>query len=209
MMNQGYALLSSDVLKFYQGTDFSINKKEFFLTWYLSNYETRLSQLFETVFNIHTVSYSRKHLSALQYYLQDNISIVPKTQDEIKHELSKVPEHLKEIVSVSEYRFTDLTLSISFDIGTYFGEYLKREIPELYWDIVIDTESVLFGHLVLKKTGVATQYSLNQVMFVLTKQIYEKRANEDRLPNLFDTWANDFKGIRKDYLSMVNSWKKK
>lgn len=168
--------------------------------WFVGIRLERLGVLNKVVFNREEINFDKKELTALQYFLQDSITTNEKTEDIIKKEYNQLPKKLRKAHKIKPYQFVEPTYSIAFDVSIYFGELILMNIKKTEWNLETNPKMAQFGYPCIKKPSLKRVKLVPYwIVMTLVTQIFEKRATEERLFELYQTWENSFNGIKEDY----------
>lgn len=180
-----------------------------YFSWFLSIKNQRLKILYDAVFGSEDMTFSSEKLQAIQYFLEDNIVTKPRPLKEIEKIRQSLPKELQNIHKIPAHVFVEPTLSIMIDVGIYLAEYMRTEIPGLEWDMERESDMVYFGRPVLMKQGLAQRFCPSWLIEVVVDKVYDKRAKEDELLELFKIWKNNLEGKKMDLSAKVAGWAKK
>ena len=117
----------------------NLTKKQLdeYFTWFLRVKDDRLKYLSTFVFDSPGGSLTSERFVSLQYFMRDYLTTIPKTEEEIKTERENLPEAIRKIHKIKEYKFTPNSFSIMFDVGVYWGCLMKQTFPDLHWGIIL------------------------------------------------------------------------
>jgi hypothetical protein len=184
----------------------SIKEVEEYFDWFMTIKDSRLQYLMQTVFHLDEPSFSEKNIQTLHYFMVENIYIKSKTKEEIQTEIEQTPEAYKATHTVNPERLIEPTISIAIDIGIYIAEYLRKEVPDLKWDI--EKRNVeQYGRPML--IGENKYCCPSNFMSNFVDKIRSTKAKEDELLSIFKNYLDTFTGKGTDFRALVNSWSKK
>ncbi|HBG69913.1 MAG: hypothetical protein A2W93_14975 [Bacteroidetes bacterium GWF2_43_63] len=177
----------------------SMTKKDvkIYYDWFISIKDERLRMFNKAVFDTEEVELLVDNLEKVSEFFSGNIAARKLSEEEISLEREKLPNQLKTIHKVPDYELIEPTYSIMFDVGIYFSELLRKEIPGLEWGKSDKLKSdVSYGKPVLKKDGVFVTFFPQNIMHIAAMQMYKKTFKEGRMLELYQTWKDNFLGIK-------------
>lgn len=169
-----------------------------YVKWFYDEKKSRLSNLFGACFELDEVYFDRQKLQGLEYFLRNNFNTEPKTDLEIERERQALPNSLKQVHKIPKYRILEPTYSIAFDVGIYFGEYLKSKFKEAEWKIEKRQKMAKFGFMHLSLNG-KMSCSPHWLMIIYIGQLRDDEAKEGRLVELLGKWSDSMNGIKPSF----------
>lgn len=189
----------------------SMNKRDVqdYFDWFMTIKDERLKLFCQQVFTSKKVELSTEKLQTIYRFFRDSLNVRKRTPEEIEQERSKLPKSLQKIHQVPDYEFIEPTHSIIFDASIYFGELLRKQVPEIEWSIEKDRKMANYGKPVLVKKGMNIDLNPTGGFYVMALRIQKGTIKENMLIDTYQKTKDKFKGKQKNYLAMVNSWTKK
>ena len=191
-----------------ESTNMSLEDVKTYFNWFMSVKNERLKLFNNQVFNSSEVELSANRLQGIYYFFKDHLTVKERTSEEIEQERMKLPEELRKIHQIPDYEIVEPTHSIMFDAGIYFGELLRKEVPNTEWSIETDRKMANYGKPVLVKKGMNTDVNPFGVFYVIVLKIQKATIEEDFLFNTYQKSKSKLGGKQKDFLAMVNQWSK-
>lgn len=177
-----------------------MNKKDVkeYFEWFIKIKDERLKLFKKEVFGTEDIELTVDNLEIASLFFRDNIAFRKLSEEEIKMGQDKLPEQLKAIHKMPEFELIEPTYSIMFDIGIYFSELLRKEIPGLEWDKSDKRKNDIdYGKPILRKDGVFITFFPQNIMHIAAIQMYKKTFSEGRMSKLYQTWKDNFLSTKK------------
>jgi hypothetical protein len=183
-----------------RNTDFASFSKEetkIFFCKYVLSINDRIRTLTENVNQdiLFNPSFDRESLSVLYSWFANQIYTRPASEQELSAQFENLksihPFHTEDAVKALLWRsrFTDQTLTIIEDVGLYFGETLRRQIPILSWGICTTKRSPYYNMPVIIGFSHKKMLSPQSVLYVLALNILDNKVDKF-LCDLYDTWSS-------------------
>ena len=174
-----------------------VEAKEY-LQWFLSIRDERASVLEVNVKKIYPewrADYKKGSLVNLYEWFAMQVAYRPMTaseRKEVEEQISKTPLFAG-VIPIPEATFTDETVSISFDIGIYFGELLIRDIPLLKWTQKLNsTNYVYYAQPILSKSRSKVPVNPRSAIEGIARRILDKDTKEITFEMLYKNWFEKF-----------------
>jgi hypothetical protein len=110
------------------------------------------------------------------------------TRRRSKREIQDIVRDQEFPIDVPQEELTERTFSLAIDIGMYFGEVVRRNVPGTRWEQMLTRKNDAdYGQLVVKGTG---SVPLNPVRILITLAYGIASGNQGpkRLIELYDVW---------------------
>jgi hypothetical protein len=153
--------------------------------------DSRIVQLVSTVrdtagFQIWRGDYSPLSLESLGAWFNGQVDTRFRSQEEINRiaDRSKFPVP----IPISERTLTDRTLSLTIDIGMYFGQAFVKNHPSVKWEHYLPGRRFAdYGQPVLTGFG-GVPLNPVRIVQVIAQKVVSNRACENRLREVYDVW---------------------
>ena len=174
---------------FKQGKSKNQNIIKPYKQWFFDNLENRINNLEKYIrtfvgFNNFQLDYSPKTLTELEVWLETSIKSEMMPEDEYTQLRNLFPME----IDIEKWTLTELSYSILYDVGMYFGEIMIHNYPNLKWTQYISTSkiNVDVGHMVIQ-----TKYKncpMNPIWLVriIGYKLIENKKEDRLLVRLFE-----------------------
>ncbi len=178
-----------------------MNKKqvEQYYQWFMTEKDKRIHQLEEYINKNNTekvvLDKSPESLIPLWEWFEHQIEWEERSQKEIDDEVKGKPEWMREIIQQSTKKMTILTMALTTDIATYFGETLIYNNPSIRWGYLLKPlkldgvkEPILLG---FKKNISMNPRGIVHVCVLKSS----RQKNKMKLFESYTNWLDMVKGI--------------
>lgn len=174
-----------------------LSKKELtaYYEWFQAAIPERIDQLTEAVRGTAaceswTPDFTPESLLTLGAWFAGQVKVSKLTYEE-KHKLrAQMVAH----VAVPQTGLTERTFSIAFDVGIYFGEVIRRNVPGAKWTQRLGSrKNVDFGQAVLVGHG-KVPLEPTRIAEVLANEFVGREEPVTALRDVYDIWARMLSG---------------
>lgn len=174
--------------------------------WFMNIKNKRLDIFCKEVFSTHKAELTENNLQAIYSYIQDNLVVRKRTDEEIEIERRNLPLYLQKVHKVPDYDIIEPTFSIIFDAGIYFGELLMKDTNETSWEIERDINMIDYGKPLIIKKDLGIRINPFAIFYLMILRIQDGTVKKNILLEGYNMTKNKFNGKEINYLSMVEQW---
>ncbi|MBY0204435.1 hypothetical protein [Paenibacillus cucumis (ex Kampfer et al. 2016)] len=132
---------------------------------------------------------SEKSLGILWRWFIPQITMVPKTAEELEEEISMTPEWLRdEVLKENSKKFSEETSSIIIDIGIYFGTVFINLFSSLDWGVVHTPKNYVYVNRPVIKGFGKVEMNPIAIVYNISLRYLRNRSNERQLIDVFNVW---------------------
>lgn len=157
--------------------------------WFLENKEYRIKTLENyirtfTGFESLQMDFSINSLAEIGRWLETSIKSEMMPEEEYEQLRSLYPPE----IDIEKWDLTDLSYSILYDVGIYFGESIIHQFPNLKWMQYLSTSklNVDIGHMVIQTKYKNCPMNPIGLIRILGLKLIEKKENGNLLIELFN-----------------------
>lgn len=157
--------------------------------WFFENKDYRIKTLENYIrtfagFESLQMDFSINSLSEIEKWLETNIKTEPISEDEFERLRSIYPPE----IGIEKWDLTDVSYSILYDVGVYFGELVIHHFPNLKWMQYISASklNVNLGHMVIQTKYKNCPMNPIWLIRILGFKLIEKKGNGNLLIELFN-----------------------
>jgi hypothetical protein len=176
--------------------------------WFMNIKNKRLDIFCKEVFSTHKAELTENNLQVIYSYIQDNLVVRKRTDEEIEKERRNLPLYLQKVHKVPDYDIIEPTFSIIFDAGIYFGELLMKDTNETSWEMERDINMIDYGKPIIINKDLGIRINPFAIFYLMILRIQDGKENKNILLDGYNKTINKFNGKKIDYLKMVEQWSK-
>ncbi|MEA2552686.1 MAG: hypothetical protein QOJ65_862 [Fimbriimonadaceae bacterium] len=112
------------------------------------------------------------------------------TQKEIDRDKSQMPDHLVDFVP--EWDIDEQTISLCFDVGAYFAEMLRRDVPGTQWFLIMKPKNDAdYNQPVLLSVGKKIWLNPFGVMTSLARGFVDHTTPPEKFADIYPLWRSN------------------
>lgn len=118
-----------------------MNKKQVkeYYDWYILQTEPRISELkrYSISHSVITLPFDNSvdSFTLIWKWFETQITLVPKSQEEMQREITGRPGWMQEIIQQNTNRLSNLTIALAIDISFYFAKVFMMNNPTIFWGV--------------------------------------------------------------------------
>lgn len=169
-----------------------------YFTWFLEQRSRRIELVEHAVRASPEAAYQAwpadgrvESLTVLGRWFAGHVHVRPRTAEEIEMAYADNPAWFRR-VELDQWVLTDETVSFAVDLGMYFGQMLRRDVPGLAWQVLTNPKRSAYYHspVLLQTQGTLAMIgSPLSLMLVFAYGLVDKTRQPRRLRELFAIWV--------------------
>lgn len=168
--------------------DYSLESLKNNADWFFENKSTRLEILKTAVssqYQCYFLDYSCDSLILLAKWLNSTFEKVPLTTSQLEEKRAKTASY----IDIEDWRLSDISLSMVFDVGVFLGEMMIYNHQGLEWQQYLkNTKNNDYGHMIIDLGKIY----MNPIwlVYIQVLKIADGSFSETCLSDIYNVWCD-------------------